>query len=107
MNYPTYAAAAVAGTALLAVTGYGSIAALALENPNNSLAYLQIFDAAAAANVTVGTTAPNAIIPLAANWTVATPWPQKFTKGIVVAATTTATGGTGVSTAVALTIVFQ
>lgn len=107
MQYAPYANGAVDGTTLLAVSGYGSIAGIALENPNASNAYLQIFDAAKTSDVTLGTTPPTAIIPLAAGWTIAGPWPQKFNKGIVIAATTTPTGSTGLATAMACTITFQ
>lgn len=67
-------------------------------NTTASAAYLQIFDAATAAAVTVGTTVPTIVVTLAASASADVHVPDGgiiFENGIVVAGTTTATGNTG------------
>lgn len=66
-------------------------------NTTASAAYLQVFDAAAAADVTVGTTVPTLVVTLAASASadIHVAEGALFENGIVVAGTTTATGNTG------------
>lgn len=70
-------------------------------NLSNAVKYLQVFNATAA-SVTVGTTAPDMVFPIAtqgdtngAGFVLAVPNGIAFGTAITVAATTTATGGTG------------
>jgi hypothetical protein len=66
-----------------------------VENPNTAKAYVQLFDALAA-DVTVGTTVPNYVIPVFANSGTVDDYavPMKFKNGITYACTTTPTGST-------------
>lgn len=72
-----------------------------IQNLTAAVAYLQVFDAAAA-NVTVGTTAPTwyIAIPASGNVQVFTPKPIKHTTGLSLASTTTATGSSSAATSV-------
>ena len=65
-----------------------------LLNPGASAAYIQFFDAAAIADVTVGTTTPKFSLGLPATGGAARTcsFPIRFVKGVVIACTSTATG---------------
>jgi hypothetical protein len=82
---------------------------LSVWNPNTSVVYIQVFDAALAATPTLGTTVPNAVIavpPQAAGpgeVTVGIP----VAAGIVIAATTTPTGLTAPSSALVATLLYK
>lgn len=79
-------------------------------NPNASVAYLQVFDAATAASVTVGTTVPKLSfgIPSAlASGIGPGPVGIQFLNGIQVAVTTTATGSTAPSSAMDCNVTFN
>jgi hypothetical protein len=91
-------------TAVLVLTGPHSLTGYHLFNTTSAIAYVQVFDAAAAADVTVGATTPTFVLGLPASGgaTRALAKPLKFTLGIVVAATTAATGSTGASCVVQL-----
>lgn len=71
-------------------------------NPNTSVAFVQVFDAATAGSVTLGSTTPKYALPIPAGsnggYALALVGLQ-FASGIQVAATTTATGSTAPSTA--------
>jgi hypothetical protein len=86
-----------------ATTVVGSVDAWYCVNPNaSSVAYVQIFDAATAGAVTLGTTAPKLSLPVPATATFGGdfgPLGASFFAGIQVAATTGATNGTPVSSA--------
>lgn len=83
------------GAAISAVSGllYG----WAIINTTAAVAYIQVFDVAAVGDVTLGTTTPRFVIPLAANgvYHFAMKKPIPFSTGIVVFSTTTTTGSTG------------
>jgi hypothetical protein len=68
-------------------------------NPNNTVAYIQVFDMTGA--VTLGTTSPTFVIPLPAGGAANVEFTIGIglTNGIKIAATTTATGATTVATA--------
>lgn len=78
----------------------GQVSVLYCYNGSGALAYLQVFDAATAGSVTLGSTAPSSswAVPntQAAGFAVSLVGVQ-FTNGIQVASTTTATGATGAS----------
>jgi hypothetical protein len=103
--------ALVAGTSLVMSTG-GQLAFLHFWNPSNATAYVQVFDAKATANVNVGTTTPTAVFATA-TLTGITPIELgigdglQFGNGIVVAATTTATGSSAPSTGLVVTIGYR
>lgn len=81
--------------------GRSHLVSWVFDNGNASDVYIQLFDLVAASSVIFGTTVPTAIIPIAANGgsrDLASGW--QFLNGIVAAAATTATGGTGVSTTI-------
>lgn len=70
-------------------------------NTTGSAAYVQMFNAATAAGVTVGTTIPDRVLTLAASGSATDSIGGDgidFSLGIVVASTTTATGSTGATT---------
>jgi hypothetical protein len=86
----------VGATALLVKSGKITVDMVHAVNTTGAAAYLQIFDAAAAADVTVGTTLPMIVVKSAASD------PAEilldgcvFQLGVVVASTTTALGNTG------------
>lgn len=79
----------------------GEISNYIVWNPNATVAYVQIFDKATTGAVTLGTTVANAFIPVPPGATAnlaRVGW--SFSNGIQVAATTTATGSTALTTAV-------
>jgi len=94
----------LAGLASIKATR-GHVTSAVIINPNNSLAYLQLFDVSSLSAITLGTTIPNAVIPLTASGagnatglTVAqidSGW--FFANGIMAACTTTSNGSTTVA----------
>lgn len=82
---------------------------LTIYNPNATVSYIQVFDAAATASVTVGTTVAVAliIIPATSAANVEVTNGVHMASGIVIAATTTATGSTGVTTALDGTLLYK
>lgn len=79
---------------------------LGINNLSNAMAYLQLFDAAATASVTLGTTAPTLSIAVHqdasgnnGNKDLIFNNPLNFKYGVVYAITTTATGSTAPSAA--------
>jgi len=76
--------------------GKGQLHNLVLQNTTAAKAYLQCFNKLAA-DVTVGTTVPDFVIPLAASVSQSFPFPMPidFSIGLVIAGMTTATGNTG------------
>ena|SRR5437660_1054614 len=85
-----------AGTATLVRSGRMIIKNMKQVNGDVATAYLQIFDAAAAASVTVGTTIPTwVMVAGAAGGSDDFVGELVFDNGIVVAGTTSATGATG------------
>lgn len=89
------------GTATLIRTGQVFVNFLTAVNTTGSAAYIQLFDAAAAADVTLGTTVPTLVFKSAASDPMDPPhFPEdgvRFVNGVVAASTTTATGSTGAS----------
>lgn len=85
------------GTALLVVGNAALLYGWHIKNTTGAALYVQIFDAAAAGDVTLGTTAPTLSIGIEANGQtgLGLETPLKFEKGIVVASTTTVNGSTG------------
>ena len=120
---PIYFNSALAATTVLASgtapattapgAGYvaGRLDTALINNPNAASSFVQLFDASALTQVTLGTTTPTAVIPCPSNAltpvTNVTGMGLRFRKGIVAAATTTATGSTGVSTGLVITLSFQ
>ena len=79
-------------------------------NPSNAVAYIQLFDVATAAGVTLGTTVPKLSlgVPTAqASGTGPTAVGILFYNGLQVAATTTATGSTAPSTAMDCSVTYD
>ena len=96
MSYELIIKDSVAGTALLVKAGKIEVDIVHAVNTAAAASYLQLFDAAAAADVTVGTTLPRVVLKSAAND------PAEllldgcvFQLGLVVASTTAALGATG------------
>lgn len=103
---PTYDATGTS-TAELLVTGAQRLHTVEVENPNTSIVYIQLFDAASAGAVTVGTTTPNItkMVPPgdgSTNGVRLLDWgqnPPRFNSGIVYAVTTTRSGSGNPTTA--------
>lgn len=89
-------------TAALVKTGFTRLTTMEFQNINTADVFLQLYNAAAAADVTVGTTTPNQSYRIpASDGTTASlsvkDWGDRglgFNKGLVIAATTTVGGGT-------------
>lgn len=81
-----------------------------IANPTSSFLYVQFFDVAATGSVTLGTTAPAYVIAVppygVTDAFVAAPQ-FTFFNGIVIAATTTATGNTAPSVAASVTLSYE
>jgi len=92
---PLYNAAAT-NTLVLAQAGYTRLSGIQLLNGNAAIVFLQLFDAAAVANVTLGTTVPNKVIKCEASVEkdVLFVKAPRFNNGLVYAVTTTAGGST-------------
>lgn len=100
-SYPIGSDALVA-TAVLIKTGSVSLSGYHIFNTTAAAAYVQLYDAAAAADVTVGTTVHTLVlgIPSSSGACRSLTRPLKFTNGIVVASTTAVAGSTGAAVAV-------
>lgn len=103
MSSRTLWAPSVAGTVLLASKGLTKLCSAQVQNGTAAILYLQLFDAAAAADVTIGTTVANKVLKVEASvapffaFTV----PPEFKLGLCYATTTTAGGSTGAASAIA------
>lgn len=88
----------------------GNIDGLICVNPNAAIEYVQAFDSATTTGITLGTTAPKVFFPWSASGAQSLLAPANgifFTNGIVIAATTTATGSTAPSSALNCNVVFR
>lgn len=105
-------------TAQLVKTGYTLLHSWEVENPNSSAThgqlYLQLFDAAATTDVTVGTTTPDQTYKIdpgdgTTNGGGSKHYeaPLRFSKGLVWAITTTRSGSTGPTTACPTNITYE
>lgn len=94
VNASTSALAVVKGSA-------GRLHRIIIQNPNTSVAWVQIFNAATTGAVTLGTTAALYSVPILASGVFEDffDYSDTFSAGIVIAATTTATGATAPTTA--------
>jgi hypothetical protein len=90
--------AALSNSLVLVRAGKTKLPWASFFNPGNAVAYIQLFDAVAASGTgspTLGSTAPNAVIGIAAGLSLPIdPQALGFVNGLVVAATTTPTGST-------------
>lgn len=95
--------ASLTATAVLIQTGETSIQYLSAQNPDTADGWIQFFDAAAAADVTLGTTTPTASfwVPTQGARSEAALM-IRGAKGLVYAATTTSTGSTAPGTALVI-----
>ncbi len=111
LAYSPYFANAITTTVAVSAVA-GKFGGCALINLNSSPAYLQCFDTIGA--VSLGSTAPTFVIPLPANSTAANGAADRFdltvgvilNNGLKVAATTTPTGASTVSTGLSGTIMY-
>jgi hypothetical protein len=88
----------------------GQLGSIYCYNPNASVAYIQVFDAATPAAVTLGTTAPKVSFGIAATSSGSLPLSAmgiEFLSGIQAAVTTTATGSTAPSAGMDCSAVFN
>ncbi len=103
-----YQHAAATDTPLLVQAGETLLYGWEMVNNEAAASYLRLFNAAAAADVTLGTTAPDYVITTAASVSTARTLnkPLRFSLGLVIGSCTTATGSghTGASQDVSLEI---
>ncbi len=101
-----YSNTALAGTATLAKTGKCSLAGFHFFNTSTSAAYVQFFDKATAAEVTLATTTPAFVIGLPGSGGATRTHASRiqFTNGMVIASTTTATGSSSSTTCIVIEI---
>jgi hypothetical protein len=90
----------LSNTAQVVKAAAGKLQWLSCGNPNASIAYVQIFDAASATSVTVGTTSPKSVFTIAASSSTHIRPEASFLNGIKAAATTGPTNGTAPGSAV-------
>ena len=106
-------AALLVATPVLVKAGAGTLGDLDLTNSSGATAYLQVFDAATAGAVALGTTAPKLVYwippgsPFGGLNKPLGPVGILFSSGIVLAATTTPTGNTAPSPGVAANVSFK
>lgn len=109
---PVYDASVTATVELLR-TGSIVVESIEVLNPNTTQVYLQLFDAAAASDVTLGATTPTVtrMIPEGSgggyNTARLIEIPTRFTLGCVYAITTTASGSTAPSSACSCNFTIQ
>lgn len=103
-----YSNTALSATKAVVVAAPATLAGLSIGNPNAAIAYIQFFNALTA-GVTVGTTAPTFVIQIPASSAVNLPLMPgvDFGTGVVIAATTTATGNTALGAACAVTLFYK
>ena len=106
-----YSKTDLSNTAVLVRTGSGRITTMELRNINTADAFVQFFDAAAAADVTVGSTSSIPFFIPGSDGTNRSSNAKDFgdrgfffRKGLVIAATTSETNGTAPSSAISLTL---
>lgn len=106
-NSRTYYNAALNGTKAEVTTAKNKkLISVAIYNPSNAVAYIQFFDALAA-DVTVGTTAPEWVMGIrTAGEVVGLIGPVNFETGITIAATTSPTNSTNPSAALQVTLFY-
>lgn len=87
----------VVASEILLRAGDTLINSIDVHNVTAADAFLLLYDAASTGDVTVGTTAPNYVVPAGANAMVGRSFsvPLFFTNGVVYASTTTTDGSTG------------
>jgi len=105
-NFIAYQQPALTNTLVLLRAGVSNLWGWNLTNTNAAIAFVQCFNAASTGAVTLGTTAPDFIIaiPTGSGSQVFNMNNEEniqcFPLGLVVAATTTATGSTGLGSAI-------
>lgn len=99
----------VGSTATLVVGHACTVVAVRAINTTAAAAYVQLFDAASASDVTVGTTVPRWVVASAANSTSDGDGLANggilFDNGVVIASCTTVTGNTGATQHVRVVII--
>jgi hypothetical protein len=92
--------AALGATAVVVKAAQGKLLRYRIYNPNSAVAFVQVFNAATTGAVTLGTTVPIEVFPVPAGMTMDgdQDFSFNYTAGIVIAATTTATGSTANTT---------
>jgi hypothetical protein len=106
-GWTAFLANAATNTKQLVKAAAGQVGLVQVWNPNTTVIYVQLFDAASLGAVTLGTTVPKLSVPIAptANGGFAMSNPGiYFGTGIVMAVTTTATGSAAPTTAVDLNL---
>ena len=106
-DFSRYRNNALTNTKILVRSGPATLSGFTVNNPNGSEIFIQMFDAAATGDVTLGSTVCDEPIKVAANGSVAVF--QKgpisfFDLGLVIAATTTEGGSTAPASAVSVTL---
>lgn len=93
---------------VLVKAAQGRVHSYNIFNPNASVAFVQLFNSASVAAVTLGATAPTDWLAVPAGGVLDGYWPNSpiFSAGIVMAATTTPTGGVLVTTGLPVSLGF-
>lgn len=101
----TYYLAAVADTVKLVKTGPTILLSVTMHNTTAADAFLQCHNKAAATDVTLGTTAPDFVIPVAANGIQSFEFPlgALFPLGLCIAGTTAVAGASAAAIDVSIT----
>jgi hypothetical protein len=109
IGWPQSANGSIGNTVTVLSINPGRLGGYFVDNPNASQAYLQIFDANSASSITLGTTAPKLSFGIPANGAANLSISDgiRFLNGIVIAVTTTRTGGTGPASTVDYNIWFS
>ncbi|HEV2178344.1 MAG TPA: hypothetical protein VGU20_31105 [Stellaceae bacterium] len=107
-GWPSTYSGSIAATVTAVKTSAGTLGAYYIDNPNASMAYVQIFDAAVA-SVTLGTTAPKWSIGIPASGAANLEFVNglKFSTAITIAVTTTRAGSTGPGSTVDINIAYD
>lgn len=102
-SFQKYSKADLAGTVATIKGTAARLGSVTVFNPDaTNIAYVQLFDVASGTAVSLGTTTPVEIIGVPAKGAVTLEAVADYANGVKAAATTTATGSTGVPTAVVI-----
>lgn len=106
-----YRNATLQATAALVLGNKLKVIGLQVDNfANTARSYLQLYNAAAAADVTVGTTTPDKTMVIPGSGAMDFNWgqsPLDFSRGLVIAATTTVGGSTDPTAGVLVNIDYE
>lgn len=107
-RWAAYRNAALSNTPILVRSGPTDVYGYTINNPNAAEEFFLMFDAADVSDITLGTTVPSEPIKLPISGAIVeTPHEQpiaSFSRGLVIAATTTEDGNTAPGSAISVTV---